>query len=141
PHRQGRMAPLYASWSQLRMCLIPLDTLNVYLLHDLLLMGLRTVGCHRLQPINGLESHRTDIGGALITETPPQTFQALFNSRCGEFATGHQGSPPGRRTPGRMPCSAAVRCVCACLSTPDAQCSLRRADCSTDTVDSDTKIE
>jgi hypothetical protein len=56
------------------MGLIQLDTLHVYLLHDLLVMGLRTVGCHRLKPMHGLEIHRTDIGGALITDTPPLTF-------------------------------------------------------------------
>jgi hypothetical protein len=76
------------------MGLIQWDTLNVSLLHDLLLMGLRTVGCHRLKPINGLESHRTDIGGALITDTPPLTFQELFYGRFGEFTAGHQGPLP-----------------------------------------------
>jgi hypothetical protein len=71
-----------------------LDTLHVYLLHNLLLMGLRTVGCHRLKPMHGLQNHRTDIGGALITDTPPLTFQELGHSRCGEFAPGHQGPLP-----------------------------------------------
>jgi hypothetical protein len=51
-----------------------LDTLHVSLLHDLLMMHLRTAGCHRLKPMHGLEIHRTDIGGALITDTPPLTF-------------------------------------------------------------------
>jgi len=46
------------------MGLIQLDTLNVYLLHDLLMMGLRTAGCHRLKPMHGFEIHRTDIGSA-----------------------------------------------------------------------------
>jgi hypothetical protein len=76
------------------MGLIQLDTLHVYLLHNLLMMGLRTVGCHRLKPMPGLEIHRTDIGGALITDTPPLTFQELCHGRFGEFAPGHQGPLP-----------------------------------------------
>jgi hypothetical protein len=76
------------------MGLIQLDTLHVYLLHDLLVMGLRTVGCHRLKPMHSLEIHRTDIGGALITDTPPLTFQELGYSCFGEFAPGHQGPLP-----------------------------------------------
>ena len=58
------------------------------------MMGLRTVGCHRLKPMHGLEIHRTDIGGALITDTPPLTFHELGHSRFGEFAPGHQGPLP-----------------------------------------------
>jgi hypothetical protein len=76
------------------MGLIQLDPLHVYLLHDLLMMGLRTVGGHRLKPIHSLEIHRTDIGSAFITDTPPLTFQELCHGRFGEFAPGHQGPLP-----------------------------------------------
>ena len=31
---------------------VQLDTWHVYLLHDLLMMGLRTVSCHRLKPMH-----------------------------------------------------------------------------------------
>jgi hypothetical protein len=71
------------------MRLIQVDILHVYLLHDLLMMGLRTVGGPRLTPRNGLEIHRTNIGGALITDAPTLTVQARFHSRRGELATGH----------------------------------------------------
>src|SRR5262249_11383341 len=94
------MDPLYPSWSQLRMGLIQLDTLHVYLLHDLLMMALRTAGGHRLKPMHGLEIHRTDIGGALITDTPPLTFQELGHRRFGEVAPGHQGPLPFGALPG-----------------------------------------
>jgi len=47
-----------------------LDTLHVYLLHHLLMMELRTVGCHSLKSVHGLKIHRTDVGGALITDAP-----------------------------------------------------------------------
>src|SRR5215510_4888980 len=88
------MDPLYPSWSQFCMGLSQLDTLHVSLLHNLLMMGLRTVGGHRLKPMHGLEIHRTEIGGALITDTPPLTFQELGHGRFGEFAAGHQGPLP-----------------------------------------------
>jgi len=81
------------------MGLIQLDTLHVYLLHDLLMMGLRPVGGHRLKPMHGLEIDRTDIGGARITDAPPLTFQELCHGRFREFAPGHQGPLPFGKLP------------------------------------------
>jgi len=88
------MDPLYPAWAQLGVCFVQLDPLHVHLLHDLLLMGLRTVGCHRLKPLHSLKLHRTDSGGALITDAPTLTFQELLHGRFGEFASGHQGALP-----------------------------------------------
>ena len=63
------------------------------------MMSLRTVGCHRLKPMHGLEIHRTDIGSALITDTPPLTFQELGHGRFGEFAPSQQGPLPFGKLP------------------------------------------
>ncbi len=64
------MDPRHVSWPELGLHLLPLDACDVYLLHSLLMLRLRALRCHGLEPMHGRELHRTDSGSALITHAP-----------------------------------------------------------------------
>jgi hypothetical protein len=76
------------------MGLIPLHALHIDVLHALAMVRLGSLGSQGLKAMDGLESHGTDIRGALITDTPALTFQEPFYGRFGELAAGHQGPRP-----------------------------------------------
>src|SRR5919202_858480 len=88
------MHPLDLFGTEFRVCLIHLHPLYVQFLDDLAMMELGPRGCHLLKPMHGLECHPTDIGGALITDTPPLTFQQLFHGHFWQLAPRHQGALP-----------------------------------------------
>ena len=100
--------------------------MHIHVLHALPMVRLGPLRSHVLKAMDGLEIHGTDVRRALITDAPALTFQELFHGRFWEFAPGHQGPLPFGELPGHRRCSAAVRCVCGCLSTIDARGFLRR---------------
>jgi hypothetical protein len=76
------------------MRLIHLHARDVYLLHGLLMVGLRTVGRDALEAVDCLEIHGTNVRRPLITDTPPLTLQPLFHGRFWPLAPRHQGALP-----------------------------------------------
>jgi hypothetical protein len=76
------------------MGLIQLHALHIHVLHALAMVRLGSLSSQALKAMDSLEIHSTDVRCALITDTPPLTFQKLCHSRCGEFAAGHQGPLP-----------------------------------------------
>jgi hypothetical protein len=84
----------------LRIGLIQLHALNLYVLHTLAMVRLGSLGSQGLKAMDGLESHGTNIHGALITDASALTFQEPFYGCLGEFAVGHQGLRPRGELPG-----------------------------------------
>jgi hypothetical protein len=67
---------------------------DVYLLHGLLMVGLRTVGRDALEAVDCLAIHGTHVRRPRITDTPPLTLQQLFHGRFWQLAPRHQGALP-----------------------------------------------
>jgi hypothetical protein len=74
------------------------------------------------------------------SQTPSADISATARPCLREAYYEPSGCPPVRRTPGRRPYSAAVRCVAACRSRTDGQGSLLRDDGTACNLDLDTKI-
>jgi hypothetical protein len=81
------------------MRLIPLHALHIHVLHTLAMVGLSPLGRHPLKAMHRLEIHGADVGGPLITDTPPLTFHQLYDRVFRELAAGHQGALPFRELP------------------------------------------
>src|SRR5215211_1901674 len=93
------MHPCHLFGTQFGMRLIQLHPLHLEVLHALLVVRHSPLGRHPLEAIDSLEIHGTDVGGALITDTPPLTFHQLYDRVFRELAAGHQGALPFRKLP------------------------------------------
>src|SRR4029434_4018469 len=100
PHRQRRMHPFDLFGTEFRMGLIQWHAFHIHVLHALSMVHLGSLGSQALNAMDGLESHGTDVRGALITDTPALTFQEPFYGRFGELAASHQGPRPLGDLPG-----------------------------------------
>src|SRR5215216_8131735 len=93
------MHPCHLFGTQFGMRLIQLHPLHLEVLHALLVVRHSPLGRHPLEAMDGLEIHGTDVGGSLITDTPPLTFHQLYDRVFRELAAGHQGALPFRKLP------------------------------------------
>jgi hypothetical protein len=58
------------------------------------MVGLGALSSDALETMHRFESHGTNVGGPLITDAPPLTFQQLYDRVFGELTTGQQGALP-----------------------------------------------
>src|SRR5215831_3198859 len=114
-HGQGGMDPRHLAWTQFRMSFIQLHPWDLYRTDHLAMVGLSALRSDVLKAMHRLEIHRTNVGGALITDAPSLTFDQPYDGIFGELATGHQSPLPFGKLP--VACQAAQPfdvLVCAC---------------------------
>src|SRR5262245_15568674 len=99
PHGQRGMHPFHLFGTQFGMRLIQLHPLHLQVLHALPVVRFRALGCHPLEAMDGLEIHRTNVGGPLIADAPSLTFHQPYDGVFRELAAGHQSALAFRELP------------------------------------------
>ena len=93
-HCHGGVDPRHLAWAQFGMGFVHLDAGHVHLAHHLAMVGLSALGSDVLKAMHRFEIRRTNIGGPLVTDAPPLTFDQPSDRVFGKLAMGHQGARP-----------------------------------------------